>query len=68
MVSASKPVLWEAGHRNRAAIPNIKKEASICAVSYTHLAACGYDMTGVDVSVDMLQKAMEKQTGISDRM
>ena len=26
------------------------------------LAACGYDMTGVDVSVDMLQKAMEKQT------
>jgi ABC-type enterobactin transport system permease subunit len=31
MVSASKPVLWEAGHRNRAAIPNIKKEASICA-------------------------------------
>lgn len=26
-----KPVLWEAGHRNRAAIPNIKKEASICA-------------------------------------
>lgn len=25
-------------------------------------AACGYDMTGVDVSVDMLQKAMEKQT------
>ena len=26
------------------------------------LEACGYDMTGVDVSVDMLQKAMEKQT------
>lgn len=26
------------------------------------LAARGYDMTGVDVSVDMLQKAMEKQT------
>ena len=31
MVSASKPVPWEAGHRNRAAIPNIKKEASSCA-------------------------------------
>lgn len=25
------------------------------------LAACGYDMTGVDVSVDMLQKAMESR-------
>lgn len=26
------------------------------------LAGCGYDMTGVDAAVDMLQKAMEKQT------
>lgn len=27
------------------------------------LAACGYDMTGVDASAEMLQQAMEKQTG-----
>lgn len=26
------------------------------------LAACGYDMTGVDASAEMLQQAMEKQT------
>lgn len=32
------------------------------------LAACGYDMTGVDVSVDMLQKAMEKQTDPADSL